>query len=235
MSRLLPLLAGLALLLAPGLVALSAADDAKPYVTARDVDLTLFLKPPPANDSDETRRELAEVLSIQVTRTPAMEAAARADAEETVWRFADVLGPAFKPEALPGTEALFARLNATEGAVVDPAKDVWKRPRPHLYSALVHPAVPLSKSGAYPSGHATNGTLMGIVLATMLPERRAAIMARAWAYGENRIVGGIHFRSDVEAGRIAGSLIAEAVMAQPDFQAAYGPARAELRTALGLN
>ena len=210
------------------------AEDAKPFITAKELDLTKFLAPPPANDSAQTKTELAEILTIQVTRTPEMVARAQADAEENVWRFADVLGPKFTKEALPKTEAFFARVAETEGAVVDPAKDVWKRPRPHLYSDLVKPVVPLSKSGSYPSGHATVGTLMAIVLSNMVPEKRAELMARGWEYANNRVIGGIHYRSDIEAGRISGSLIAEAIWNQPDFAAEFAAAKAELRAALGL-
>ena len=210
------------------------AEDAKPFITAKELDLTKFLAPPPANDSAQTKTELAEILTIQVTRTPEMVARAQADAEENVWRFADVLGPKFTKEALPKTDAFFARVAETEGAVVDPAKDVWKRPRPHLYSNLVKPVVPLSKSGSYPSGHATVGTLMAIVLSNMVPEKRAELMARGWEYANNRVIGGIHYRSDIEAGRIAGSLIAEAIWSQADFAAEFAAAKAELRAALGL-
>ena len=210
------------------------AEDAKPFITAKELDLTKFLAPPPANDSAQTKTELAEILTIQVTRTPEMVARAQADAEENVWRFADVLGSKFTKEALPKTDAFFARVAETEGAVVDPAKDVWKRPRPHLYSNLVKPVVPLSKSGSYPSGHATVGTLMAIVLSNMVPEKRAELMARGWEYANNRVVGGIHYRSDIEAGRIAGSLIAEAIWNQSDFAAEFAAAKAELRAALGL-
>ena len=210
------------------------AEDAKPFITAKELDLTKFLAPPPANDSAQTKTELAEILTIQVTRTPEMVARAQADAEENVWRFADVLGPKFTKEALPKTDAFFARVAETEGAVVDPAKDVWKRPRPHLYSNLVKPVVPLSKSGSYPSGHATVGTLMAIVLSNMVPEKRAELMARGWEYANNRVIGGIHYRSDIEAGRIAGSLIAEAIWNQSDFAAEFAAAKAELRAALGL-
>jgi len=210
------------------------AEDAKPFATAKTIDLLTLLKPPPANDSAQTKAELAELLSIQVTRTPEMEAQAAADAVENIWRFADVMPPAFKPEALPAFSAFFDRVVATEGEVVDPAKDSWKRPRPHQYSPLVKLAVKASNSGAYPSGHTTVGTMMGVVLSNMVPEKRREIMARAWAYGENRIIGGIHFRTDVEAGRIAGTVIAARLMEQPDFQAEFAVAKAELRKVLGL-
>ena len=77
------------------------AEDAKPFVTNKDVDLTMILPPPPANDSAQTKAELGEVLTLQVTRTPEMEARAVADAEENVWRFADVMGPNFTKDKLP--------------------------------------------------------------------------------------------------------------------------------------
>jgi len=225
----------LSLLLVVGLASPVFAEDAKPFTDAKEINLLDLLPPPPANDSAQMKAELGEILTIQVTRTPEMAARAVADAEENVWRFSDVIdNPKFTKENLPKFSAFFDRVVETEGAVVDPAKDVWKRPRPHLYSDLVKPIVPLSKSGSYPSGHTTVGTLMGIVLANMVPEKRAAIMARAWEYGHNRIVGGIHYASDIEAGRIAGTVIAETIMTHEDYKTEYEGAKAELRAALGL-
>ena len=214
--------------------AVFAADKAKPFITSADLDLSQYLPPPSANDSLQTKNELAELLKLQLLRTPEMEARAKADADENIWRFADVMGPKFKQESLPNFSAFFERVIRTEGAVVDPSKEKWNRLRPYQLSELVKPAVPLSKSGSYPSGHGTVGTMMGIVLANMVPERRAEIMARAWDFGENRIIGGVHYRSDVEAARISGMLIAAEMMKRSEFKAAYEPAKKELRNALGL-
>jgi acid phosphatase (class A) len=211
------------------------AEDAKPYSDSKEINLLMLLPPPPANDSAQMKSELGEILTIQVTRTKAMEERAIADATENVWRFADVIdNPKFNAASLPKLAAFFDRVVETEGAVVDPAKDVWKRPRPHLYSDLVKPVVPLSKSGSYPSGHTTVGTLMGIELANMLPEKRAQIMARAWEYGRNRVVGGIHYPSDIEMGRISGTVIAQTISTHPDFKQEFEAAKAELRAALGM-
>ncbi|MCQ8874473.1 phosphatase PAP2 family protein [Mesorhizobium sp. LMG17149] len=231
MKRYASLAAGLLLLIVGSA---AQAEDAQPFVTNKDVDLTMILPPPPANDSAQTKAELGEVLTLQVTRTPEMVASAAADAEENVWRFADVMGPKFNKETLPKFSAFFDRVVATEGAVVDPAKDVWKRPRPHQLSDLVKPAVKLSSSGSWPSGHATVGTMMGIILSDMVPEKRAEIMARASKYAHNRVVGGIHFASDVEMGRISGSVIAAVLLNRDDFRAEYEVARAELRSDLGM-
>ncbi|RUV38437.1 phosphatase PAP2 family protein [Mesorhizobium sp. M7A.F.Ca.MR.148.00.0.0] len=231
MKRYASLAAGLLLLIVGSA---AQAEDAQPFITNKDVDLTMILPPPPANDSAQTKAELGEVLTLQVTRTPEMVASAVADAEENVWRFADVMGPKFNKETLPKFSAFFDRVVATEGAVVDPAKDVWKRPRPHQLSDLVKPAVKLSNSGSWPSGHATVGTMMGIILSDMVPEKRAEIMARASKYAHNRVVGGIHFASDVTMGRISGSVIAAVLLNRDDFKAEYEVARAELRSDLGM-
>lgn len=212
------------------------ADEAKPFTDDNEINLIKLLPSPPANDSAQMKAELGEILTLQVTRTPEMAARATADDEEDVWRFGDVVNdPKFTKENLPKFAAFFDRIVATEGAVVDPAKKFWKRPRPHMYSDLVKPIVELSTSGAYPSGHTTLGTLMGIVLADMIPEKRTAIMARAWEYGHNRIVAGIHFATDVEAGRIAGAVTAQTIMSHPEFKTEFESAKAELRVALGLS
>ncbi|RUY27580.1 phosphatase PAP2 family protein [Mesorhizobium sp. M7A.F.Ca.US.001.04.1.1] len=231
MKRYASLAAGLLLLIVGSA---AQAEDAQPFVTNKDVDLTMILPPPPANDSAQTKAELGEVLMLQVTRTPEMVASAVADADENVWRFANVMGPKFNKETLPKFSAFFDRVVATEGAVVDPAKDIWKRPRPYQLSDLVKPAVKLSSSGSWPSGHATVGTMMGIILSDMVPEKRAEIMARAAEYAHNREVGGIHYASDVEMGRISGSVIAAVLLNRDDFKAEYEVARAELRSDLGM-
>ena len=207
---------------------------AAPYFDAKMADLTALLPPPPPADSPETKAELGELLAIQVTRTPDIVSRAQADAVEEVWRFADVIGPKFTPENLPKTAALFARLVATDNAVVDPAKASFGRLRPHLVSDLIKPVVKLSTSGSWPSSHAALGTLMGIVLGDMVPEKRAVIMDRAWTYAENRLVVGMHFPSDIEMGRISGSIIAAFAMKQPQFLADFQAAKSELRTLLGL-
>lgn len=213
----------------------AAADGAKPFADNKKIDLLQLLPPPPPNDSALTRRELGEVLSLQITRTPEQAKQAYDDSTEDIWRFSDAVNnPKFNAAALPKFSAFFERVFETEGAVVDPSKDVWKRPRPHQMSELVKPASKISNSGAWPSGHATAGTLAGIVLSNMLPEKRREIMTRAFEYGDNRLIGGIHFRSDVEMGRIAGTVIAQQISTQADYQSEFEAAKSEVRALLGM-
>ncbi len=206
-----------------------------PYLTAAQVDLMRLLPPPPAQGSPVDLAEMEEVVSVERTRTPARAALATADAAETVFdMFGALLGPRFAPAAIPAATRLFARLEETEEDVVGPAKKGFARPRPHLANPALKPVAPQSRSGSYPSGHATRGAMMGIVVAAMLPEMRDAIFARTAEYAESRVVAGVHYRSDIVAGRQAGTAIGAVLMNDPGFMAEYGPARAEVRRALGL-
>ncbi len=202
-----------------------------PYVTAAQVNLLVLLPPPPADDTTG----MAEVLALQNSRTPARAAQAVADAQETVFAmYGSVLGERFAPAAVPLAAKLFARIGDTEDAVVDPAKDGFARKRPFLANADVHPAVPLSQSGSYPSGHSTRSTVEGIVLAAMVPEQRAAIFSRQADYAESRVIGGVHYPSDILAGMRAGTAIAAVLFNNPQFMADFVPARQEVRAALGV-
>ena len=115
-----------------------------------------------------------------------------------------------------------------------PAKKGFGRPRPPVVNEQIKPLIKLSKSGAYPSGHTTNGTAIAIVLAKMLPEKKDEMMARAKDYAWSRIIVGVHYRSDLDAGYASGALMAQALMQNADFQKEFEPAKAELRKALGM-
>jgi acid phosphatase (class A) len=76
---------------------------------------------------------------------------------------------------------------------------------------------------------------MSILLANMVPEKRAEIMARGWKFALNREIGGVHYRGDLISGRIAGSLIAEKLMSDKKFMAEFAKVKDEVRAGLGLN
>jgi acid phosphatase (class A) len=209
-------------------------DEAR-YLRAEQVDLTRLLAPPPAPGSAEDRRDLEAVLAAQRARTPDSAKAAQADAEVSVFRFADVIGPAFTAERLPRTAALFRQASREASAVIQIAKRHWGRPRPFDVSDDVKPVAELARNGAYPSGHAAFGQLAAILLAEMVPEKRAELFARGRAYGENRVVAGLHYPTDVEAGRLAATAIAAALLRDAEFSRDFAASRAEVRAALGLD
>ncbi len=224
-----------AVLLLPGFATTAFAKSATKSGGASSsvADLTLLLAPPPAQDSEQTKAEIKEIKNYQSTRTKDQEAYAQADVEKSVFRFKTILGDKFTAENLPLTAALFEKALKVSKDTVDPAKDFFNRPRPFVFDASVKPAVTLDKTPSYPSGHATAGTVMAILLANMLPEKKAEIYKRGWEYAQNRVIGGVHYRSDVEAGRISGTVIAAFLLKDKKFAKQMEAAKAELRTALG--
>src|SRR3954470_19244486 len=71
------------------------------YVTHDQVDLTKLLAPPPTIVSEEQKRDLAELLAVQKSRTDVQTQRALADITAGTFGFADVLGPNFSAERLP--------------------------------------------------------------------------------------------------------------------------------------
>jgi acid phosphatase (class A) len=211
----------------------ASAAQAAHYTADNHVDLATVLAPPPAPDSPAQQQDLNTVLADQASRTPAEASAAEADAQITIYRFADVLGDRFHPGALPKTEAFFQAVGEDSRDIVSAAKDHWGRPRPFVASPEVHPVVQEPGNGSYPSGHATFGYLTAIILADMIPEKADALFARGRQFGENRVIAGVHYPTDVEAGRITASVIANGLLSDAAFQHDFTAAKAELRQALG--
>ena len=218
-------------LLLLGQPALADGNGASPAVVA----LPNLLPPPPAAGSAAAQRDLQAVLAAQQARTAEDAATAKADAEHSAFRFADALGLTTQASTLPKTAGFFERVARYDKASVKEAKAYWRRPRPSAVSAEVQP---LSKEKAgdwsYPSGHATFGYTTAVLLATMVPEKRAAIFARADLYAQHRVVLGAHFPTDLEAGKLTGTVLAEEILKDAQWQADYAAARSELRKALGL-
>jgi acid phosphatase (class A) len=188
------------------------ADDAVPFVTDAEVQLQDLIPAPPAKDSAETKAELAAYHTMEAARTKEQADFAVADDDETVFRFLDGMGVKIDPAKVPLTAKFFERVAATEGATVDPVKKIFARPRPPLVDPTIKPLIELSKSGSYPSGHATLGMLFGITLSKMVPEKKDAFMARAVQYGQSRMLVGVHYPSDLEASKMAGAAVGNVML-----------------------
>ena len=144
-------------------------------------------------------------------------------------------GPNFAAEKLPKLDAFFKRVFNDSRILVLTSKDVWDRPRPYVVSAQVETIGERPKApGSYPSGHAIFGYLSAILLANMVPEKAAALYERGHQYGANRVIAGVHFPTDLEAGRAAATVIAAGLMQNPQFQSEFESAKAELRGVLRL-
>jgi acid phosphatase (class A) len=210
------------------------ADEPAPFVTDKDVNLLQILPPPPAKDSEQTKKELADFHTFEATRDKARADKAVADDEETITRFLAGMGITIDESKLPATKALFDRVGATEGAVVDPAKDKFGRLRPYLADETIKPLLKPKKSGSYPSGHTTVGILFAVTMSQIAPEKSAEFFARADDFAYSRYVAGMHYLSDFTPSKMGGAAISVELLKNADYLKAVEAAKPELRAALGL-
>lgn len=200
---------------------------------AVQVDATVFLPPPPAANGP---LELAERAIVRGPWNDARRAQALEDnAIDPFAAFDSVLGPEFNGAALPATAALLDRAGRAAGFAGDPVKFVYRRPRPFLSDDAITPCIPnderLRASFSYPSGHAALGFGWALVLAELIPSRADAIIERGRDFTWSRVVCGVHYPSDVEAGRTVASAAIARLHADPEFQRLVDAARAELARA----
>jgi acid phosphatase (class A) len=144
------------------------------------------------------------------------------------------VGVELTPQAAPKTYALMLRLAPDVTRATNRPKDVYKRRRPYLRDPgpiCIARSAGLAASPDYPSGHNTWAWTVGLIMAELVPDRATPILVRARAFGENRLICGVHSLSAVEAGRLNGSIVVAALHGDPQFRADLEEARLELAAA----
>jgi acid phosphatase (class A) len=204
---------------------------AAPYFDPATVDLKTIMADPPADGSAVTLKEIQLILEMQQLRTPEQVARIQREVHLNVDLFDTVFGPWFKTDSLPATAHLFDRVNATEHPIIESGKKFWHRPRPPLQDSSVHPPIDLPKNDSYPSGHSTVGTLDALILVQLAPDLEGKLLGRGDQIGQDRIIAGVHFPSDVVAGKMLGYALFLKLMAMPEFTADLDKAKAEIAAA----
>lgn len=200
-----------------------------------------IMPPPPAEGSP---RALAERAEFEATRalkdTPRWTQAIR-DADlsgkEAFHGFSCAAGVKIGPTTTPTLAKMMLRLIDDARPVYNPAKDLYGRTRPPIGNTAPI-CVPrerwLETNASYPSGHSLIAWTWTLILAELIPDRSTEIAARGREFGDSRMICGVHWSSDVEAGRLlAGPLVAR-LHAEPGFMADMATAKAEIEKARTL-
>jgi hypothetical protein len=179
---------------------------------------------PPAYGSPAFEAEVDEVYAVSQTLTAEQKRIADfwADGPGTVtppghWnRIAlDALGAA-QLSTLPASQ-LFSALNTAQAdafiACWDAKYTYWTLRPITAIRRLIDPTwlsyIPTPPFPAYVSGHSTTSAAASTVLAALFPNRADELSAMAEEAAVSRLYGGIHFRSDNEAGLELGRRVGE--------------------------
>jgi acid phosphatase (class A) len=210
------------------------------YLPAADIPDSLGLLPPPPAAGSAAKA--ADVEAFKVTRAlrdTARWQLATQDADLTfpnaAGTFSCALGAPITEAETPRLYTLLRRTLADGGAATRAAKGRYKRTRPFVEfseeTCAPNDEAYLRTDGSYPSGHSSLGWTWTLLLAELAPERDDAILARGFAYGQSRVICGVHWQSDVNAGRVMGAGVVARLHDDPTFRADFEAARKELYAA----
>lgn len=194
--------------------------------------------PPPSPGSAAAAADEEAYKAARKLKDTARWALAARDAElrfpQATEVFSCALGMKISAEATPHLNMLLRRVRMDSSRANDKPKDHYKRPRPFMVTkepSCTPKEEARMKPDSYPSGHASIGWAWALTLAEVAPDRADAILARGLAFGQSRVVCGVHYRSDVEAGRIVGAATVARLHADPVYTAQVAEARKEVEAA----
>jgi acid phosphatase (class A) len=212
----------------------SALPPLKPvtYVGPDALDLPRVLPAWPAATTLASEADVQTILALQLRRTKAEEADAQADSTTTMRDFTvKLLGADATPARYP---KLFALMDALHQDMrrINRAANVAQgfRMRPVRFDPRIRPSLDMVGHGdaAYPSARASSGQVWADVMSTLRPDLATAAQAEAERIAWRRVVGGVHYPSDIAGSRHVARAVGAALGRAPTFQAALAAVRAEL-------
>ena len=208
------------------------------YFATNPLDGKAILGPPPAPDSPHGKADRAVFEETRkLEGSPRWKTAIQ---DNDLWgggalkRFSCALGVDLSEAQTPTTWKILHKMELDVRTVGTPAKDFYDRKRPLIGNdaPLCVPREDWMKTNAsYPSGHAMAAWSWGLVLAELSPAKADPLLQIGREGGESRVICGVHFVSDVEAGRTLGSAMVARLHSEPAFQADMAAARREIAAA----
>lgn len=186
------------------------------YVTADSV--IAAVPAPPAPGSPEDRKDFETLFDWQSRRSEADCAAANAQAKAEYDAFFGAVSP-FPDPLPPDASKILFQVYFDGGMAVEAAKKHFARQRPFRRDKGLKPCLGKVPGLSYPSGHAAVSRLFALLLSDVAPGRRASFLASSDRAALNRVIGGAHHPSDIEAGKLLGDAVYAGMLRDAAFRA----------------
>src|ERR1700678_1389436 len=204
---------------------------ARPYYLTGDEAVWKTLPGKPALGSAIDQADLLITLSIQASRNEDQKNEALRDRKYSIKLVTDVIDTDFETK-YPNVFKVLTNADIDSYFVNTMIKKTNARLRPFVqHPTLVTPLFDVGDF-SYPSGHASGTELQARILAKLFPKQEDALLRRVRQIADSRVVAGVHYTSDTEAGLGLGDLVFAQIEAQPRFQKDLRDAATEDQLAL---
>ena len=214
------------------------------YVAPEELpDATYFLPAPPDTTSYIFIDDMAQWQWGKTMRSTERGAQA---SRESLWLpdimrtvMAEVLElDTISDEKTPALSRLLNKAYHTGDMSAAAAKNQFERKRPFIQMNeplwAQYDTDFLYTNSSYPSGHTAFGWATALTFAEMWPALQDTIMRRGYEFGENRVISGAHWQSDVTAGYLIAAAAIARAHCNPTFDEDIRAARAEYARLKGV-
>ena len=147
--------------------------------------------------------------------------------------YACSLNAPISEQSTPYLYQILRRVASDAGYAGSATKEKYKRQRPFLFNhqgiCTPEDETKLRTEWSYPSGHSATGQIWGLILAELAPDRAEAILTRAQAYAQSRVICNVHWQSDTIEGRYVGAYVYSRLQGNAEFRSDMAAAREELK------
>ena len=215
------------------------------YFTKAELpDMTKILPPFPAFESARFVADQSQHLWGKLMRQDEARAAqAKSDAVYSMQTAIDAYSPLFgldiTKDDTPAIYAILQDVLASCDSIYSGAKAEFGRQRPYAYydegTLLPEKEEKHRYEGSYPSGHTVFFWTSALLLSDINQTNEAMekLLARGYEFGQSRVIAGYHWQSDVDAGRMAGSVLYQLIRSHERFIEQLAKARAEFKEKAG--
>lgn len=179
------------------------------------------VRPAAPPDAAATHTEIEEVKALAAGRSAEDEARiAYWNAGAPNYRWAEIAIAAHAQAKIGATPRLARGMALLNVAIYDAtvaawaAKYTYNRPHPSEVDSSLTPLIEAPNSPSYPSEHAVAAGAAATVLSYLFPDHAADFAAKAKEAARSRLLAGVSYPSDVEAGLALGQAVAEQVIAR---------------------
>ena len=215
------------------------------YFTKAELpDMTKILPPFPEFESARFVADQSQHLWGKLMRQDEARAAqAQSDAvysmQTAIDAYSPLIGLEITKDDTPAIYTILQDVCASCDSIYSGAKAKFNRQRPYAYydegTLIPEKEEKHRYEGSYPSGHTVFFWTSALLLSDISQSNEAmeALLARGYEFGQSRVIAGYHWQSDVDAGRMAGSVLYQLIRSHERFIEHLAKARAEFKEKTG--